>query len=100
MSEMSEIKPRSTLQVALGFFLGILLCIGCWFLSVLAGAAFRLSHAWMFSLLNAIALVASGAVALRKANQSSYLDGVLIAVSAVFVLNVIMLAAALSGHLE
>jgi len=100
MSETSEIKPRSPLQVALGFFLGILLCIGCSFLSVLAGAALGLSHAWMFSLLNAIALVASGMVALRKANQSSYPEGVLIAVSVAFVLNVIVFAAALSGHLE
>jgi hypothetical protein len=99
MSEWSESNPRSTLQVALGFFLGVLVCIG-WFLSVLAGAALGLGQAWMFSLLNAIALVASGAVALRKSNQSSYPEGVLIAVSVAFVLNVIMFAAALSGHFE
>jgi hypothetical protein len=100
MSETSESNPRSTLQVAFGFFLGILLCIGCWFLSVLAGAALGLQHAWMFPLLNAIALVVSGAVALRRANQSSYPEGVLIAISVAFVLNVVIFAAALSGHME
>jgi hypothetical protein len=100
MSQPSESNPRSTLQVALGFFLGILVCIGCWFLSVLAGAALGLRHTWMLPLLNAIALVATGAVALRKANESSYPEGVLIAVSVAFVLNVLNFAITLSGHLE
>ena len=54
----------------------------------------------MLPLLNAIALVATGAVALRKANESSYPEGVLIAVSVAFVLNVLNFAITLSGHLE
>jgi len=55
---------------------------------------------WMFPLLNAIALVASGMVALRTVNKSSYPEGVLMAVSVAFVLNVVLFAVTLSRHVE
>jgi hypothetical protein len=100
MSETPENNPRSILQVALGFLFGILVCVGCWFFSTLLGAALGVRHLWMFPVLNAIALVASGLVALRNVNQSSYPDGVLTAVSVAFILNVLFFATTLSGHLE
>jgi len=57
-------------------------------------------HSWMFPVINAIALVASGVVALRNVNKSSYPEGVLIAVSVALILNVLVFAITLSGHVE
>jgi hypothetical protein len=93
-------NPRSTLQVALGFSLGVLVCLGCLFFSILLGAALGLRHAWMFPLLNAIALVVAGVVALRNIHKSSYPEGVLIAVSVAFLLNILFAAVTLSKHAE
>jgi hypothetical protein len=100
MSETREISPRSTLQVALGFLLGILACLGCFFVSILLGAALGLRDPWMFLLLNAIELVAVGVVILRRVHGSSYPEGVLIAVSLAFLLNVVVFAATLSGSVD
>ena len=100
MLETAESSPRSILQVTLGSLLGILVCVGCLVLSTLLGAALGLRDSWMFPGLNAIALVASGLVALRKVNNSSYPEGVLIAVSVAFILNALVFAATLSGHME
>jgi len=97
MSETPEINPRSTLKVALGFLLGILACVGCFFVSVLLGALLGLRDPWMFVLLNAAALVTTGLMALRYVHKSSYPDGALIAVSVAFLVNLVLLAAALSG---
>jgi len=100
MSDVPKTSERSTLQVAMGFLLGILVCVSCWFLSFLLGAALGLRHAWMFPVLNAAALAASGVVALRNVSKSSYPEGVLIAVSVAFILNVLVFAISLSGHAE
>jgi hypothetical protein len=100
MSETPESSPRSIHQVALGFLLGILVCVGCLFFSILLGAALRVRHTWIFPVLNAIALIASGLVALRNANKSSYPEGVLIAVSVAFILNFVLLAMTQSGYVE
>jgi hypothetical protein len=99
MSETPENNPRSILQVALGFLLGILVCVGCLFFSILLAAVLRV-RLWMFPVLNAIALVASGLVALRNASKSSYPEGVLIAVSVAFILNFVLLAMTQSGYVE
>jgi hypothetical protein len=100
MSESIEIKRRSTLEVALGFLLGILVCLGCSFASILLGALLRLRDPWMFTLLNAIALVAVGVVMMRRVHGSSYPEGVLIAVSLAFLLNVVVFAATLLGSVD
>ena len=100
MRETPDNKPRSTLRAVLGFLLGTLVCISCLFFSILLGGALGLRHAWMFPTLNAIALVASGMLALRKAHKSSYSEGVLIAVSVAFILNVLFVAVTLSRHSE
>ncbi len=100
MSEMPENSPRSTLRVALGFLLGILVCVGCLFFSILLGAVLGVRHTWMFPVLNAIALFAAGVVALRSVNKSSYPEGVLIAISVVFIINVFFVAMTWSTYVE
>jgi hypothetical protein len=100
MLETTEINTRSPLQVALGFLLGIPVCVGSLFASIFFVAVFRLPQPWMFPVLNAILLIASGTVALRKIHRSSYPEGVLIAVSVAFLLNVILAAATLSRYVE
>lgn len=100
MAETREGSPRSNLQVALGFILGVLVCVSCVFFSTLLGAALGVRNPRMFSVLNAIALVASGLVALRNINKSRYLEGVLIAVSVAFILNATFLALFQSGYVE
>jgi hypothetical protein len=99
--ETRESNSRSSLQVALGFLLGVLVCVGCLFFSILLGGALGASRPWMFPVLNAIALFASGVVALRSINKSSYTEGVLIAVSVAFILNVgIFFATTRPGFVE
>jgi|HubBroStandDraft_5_1064220.scaffolds.fasta_scaffold54450_2 hypothetical protein len=100
MVETRESNSRSRLQVALGLLLGVLVCVGCLIFSILLGAALGLSHPWTFPALNAITLVASGMVALRNINKSSYSEGVLIAVSVAFILNVVFLALTRPGYVE
>jgi hypothetical protein len=81
MLETTEVNSRSTLQVALGFLLGILACVGCFFVSILLAGVLGLRDPWMFVLLNAAALVTTGLMALRNIHKSSYPDGALIAIS-------------------
>jgi hypothetical protein len=100
MCETPEHSTRSILQVALGFLLGIPVCLGCFFFSMILGGVLGVRPIWMFPLLNAIALVGSGMVALRRVNKSSYPEGVLIAISVAFVLNVVLFAVTLSRRLE
>jgi hypothetical protein len=97
MLETTEVNSRSTLQVALGFLLGILACVGCFFVSILLAGVLGLRDPWMFVLLNAAALVTTGLMALRNIHKSSYPDGALIAISVAFLLNLLLLAATLSG---
>ena len=97
MFEEPENNRRSIPQVAMGFLLGILVCLGCLFFSILLGSVLGLRQVWMFPLLNGIALVAAGTVALRRVSQSSYPEGVLIAVSVAFLLNVLFIVATLSN---
>ena len=99
--ETRESKSRSGLQAALGLLLGVLVCVGCLFFSILLGAALRVGQPWMFPVLNAIALVAPGVVTLRNINKSSYPEGVLIAISVAFILDVVVfLATTQSGYVE
>ena len=102
MVETREGNSRSILRVALGFLLGVLVCVGCLFFSILLGAALGVRRLWMFPALNAIALVACGVFALRNLNKSSYPEGVLITISVAFILNVVFLILGLSpsGYVE
>jgi hypothetical protein len=83
----TESNPRSTIQVLLGILLGILVSLGCLFFSVFLGSALGLRREWMFPVLNALALVASGIIALRQWRESSYAQGILIAVSVALLLD-------------
>ena len=81
MFETQQNNPRSTLQVFLGFLLGVVIDLAGLFLSVMLGSALALHQTWLFAVLNAIALLAAGIVALRYVRESSYAQGVVIALS-------------------
>jgi hypothetical protein len=53
----------------------------CFFLSVMLGFAAALHQTWMYSAFNAIGLIAAGMIALRHFRESSYAQGVVIALS-------------------
>jgi hypothetical protein len=79
-------NPRSSGEVILGFLLGILATLGCLFFCVVLGMILG-GPSWLFPVINGLALVAVGIVALRNVPESSYYMGALIAVSLVFLLN-------------
>jgi hypothetical protein len=79
--------PRSTLQVFLGFLLGVVASLGCLFLAIFLGSTLGSSRDWVFPVFNAIALIAVGIVALRQARESSFALGVVIALSLALLLD-------------
>jgi hypothetical protein len=81
MFEPPQNNPRSTLQVFLGFLLGVVIDLLCIFLTVMLGSAGGLRQAWLYSALNAIGLIAAGIIAVRHFRESSYAQGVVIALS-------------------
>ena len=80
-------KPRSNLQVFLGFLLGIVASLGCLFLSIFLGATLGSKPVWIFPALNAVALILVGFVALRHVKESSYAVGVVIALGLALLLD-------------
>ena len=88
---MLEIPPektsRSTVEVVLGLLFGILISLGCLFLSIFLGLTISPSHSWLFPLLNGVGLVIAGIIALRQMQESSYALGIVIALSLAFLLN-------------
>jgi len=82
-----EKTPRSTLEVVLGFLLGVLISLGCLFFSISLGMTISPSHSWLFPLLNAVGLAVAGIIALRQMRESSYALGIVIALSLSFLLN-------------
>jgi hypothetical protein len=81
MFETPQNNPNSTLQVFLGFLLGVLIDLVCFFLSIMLGFTVALHQAWLYSVFNAVGLLAAGIVALRHFRESSYAQGVVIALS-------------------
>jgi hypothetical protein len=81
MFETPPNNPRSTLQVLLGFLLGVVIDLVCFFLSIMLGGALALRQAWLYAVFNAIGLIAAGIIALRHFRDSSYAQGVVIALS-------------------
>jgi hypothetical protein len=73
--ETIDNKSGATLQVLVGFLLGLLIDLGCLFLSILLGLALRVGQAWLFSAFNAVALIGAGIIALRHVRKSSYAQG-------------------------
>ena len=87
MFETPQNNPRSTLQVFLGFLLGVVIDLVCFCFSVMLGFAVALHQTWLYSAFNAIGLIAAGLVALRHFRESSYAQGVAIALSLGLVLD-------------
>jgi uncharacterized membrane protein YccC len=87
---MFETQPEgnrpSTGEVILGFLLGILASLLCLFFCVFLGSTLG-GRPWTFPVINGLALVGVGIMALRKVRESSYALGVVIAVSLMFLLN-------------
>jgi hypothetical protein len=81
-----EGNPRSTREVILGFLLGVLASLLCLFFCIFLGSTVG-GRGWMFPVINGLALVGVGIIALRKMRESSYALGVLIAISLTFLLN-------------
>jgi hypothetical protein len=82
-----ENNPRSTIQVVLGFLLGVLLALGCLFFAIFLGTALALRQAWLFPVLTGVGLIGAGSVALRQMRESSYALGVVIALSLALLLD-------------
>jgi hypothetical protein len=83
----SRQTSRSTIQVFLGFLLGVVACLGCLFLAIFFGSTLGPHSMWIYPVFNAFALIAVGIVALRHARQSSYAMGVVIALSLALLLD-------------
>ena len=79
--------PRTTIQVILGFLFGVLISLGCLFLTIFLGMTISPSRTWLFPMLNAVGLALAGVVAFRQMRESSYALGIVIALSLAFLLN-------------
>ena len=87
MDETSENNPRSTIQVILGFLLGIVIALGSLFFTIFLGSALHLRQQWLFPAFTALGIIAVGIVALRQMRESSYALGVVIALSLALLLD-------------
>jgi hypothetical protein len=87
MFETIDDKSGATLQVLVGFLLGLLIGLGCLLLAILLGLALRVGHAWLFPAFNAVALVIAGIIAMRRVRKSSYAQGVVIALALALMLD-------------
>jgi uncharacterized membrane protein YccC len=76
-----EKSARSTVQVVLGFLLGVVITLGCLFFAIFLGSALAMRQQWLYPVIIAIALVLAGIIALRHVRESSYALGVVIALA-------------------
>ena len=82
-------KPRSNLQVFLGFLLGIVASLGCVFLTIFLAGIPGYKPGWIFPAFNAVALILVGVVALRHVKESSYARGAVIALGLALLLDAV-----------
>ena len=82
-----DTSPRTTIQVILGVLFGILISLGCLFLTIFLGMTISPRRSWLFPLLNAAGLALAGIVAFRQRKESSYAFGMVIALALAFLLN-------------
>ena len=80
-------NPRSNLQVALGFLLGVVASLGCLFLMIFLAATLGSRPGWVLPAFNAAALISVGVVALRRAKESSFALGTVIALALALLLD-------------
>ena len=82
---MPDLQPgksaRSTVQVVLGFLLGVVIALGSLFFAIFLGSALAMRQQWLYPVIIAIALVLAGIIALRHVRESSYALGVVIALA-------------------
>jgi len=74
-------KPRSNLQVVLGFLLGVVIGLGCLFLTIFLAGTLGSKAGWILPAFNAAALISVGVVAFRHVKESSYALGIVIALA-------------------
>ncbi|MGA2103001.1 MAG: hypothetical protein ABSG34_17970 [Candidatus Sulfotelmatobacter sp.] len=88
MLEAEPEKPsRSTIQVFLGFLLGVLGSLVFLFFAIPLGGIFGSGHTWLFPVFNAIGLIVAIVIALREVRESSYALGFVIALSLALLLD-------------
>jgi hypothetical protein len=76
-----ENNSRPTMQVVLGFLLGVLIALGCLFFSIFLGTALAWRERWLFPVFTGIGLGVAGIVAFRRMKESGYAFGIVIALS-------------------
>ena len=86
---LPEYERRSTIQVVLGFLLGVVFSLGCLFLSIFLAYTLNLRGAWPYFALNTLAIIGAGIVALRHFRRSSDAAGAVIALSLALLLDAI-----------
>ena len=81
MNEPAARNPRSTLQIILGFLLGVIACLLFLFLAMFLASTLGPRRNWTEFLFVAIALVLAGSLSLKNFRRSSYSAGLTIAFS-------------------
>ena len=82
MLETEPKKPaRFNLQVFLGFLLGVVASLGSLFLAIFFGQALEQHGRWIYSAINAVALIGVGIFALRRVRESDLALGAVMALS-------------------
>ncbi len=86
---LSDNEQRSTIQVVLGFLAGVVFSLACLFLSIFLAYTLNLRGVWPYFVLNTLAILGAGIVALRHFRRSSYAAGAVIALSLALVLDAV-----------
>jgi hypothetical protein len=88
MFETEPEKPsRFKLQVFLGFLLGVVASLACFFSAIFLGFTLRANRTGLYPILVAVGLIAAWILALRNMRQSSYAFGAVIALSLALLLD-------------
>lgn len=79
MHEPAAPKPRSNVQIVLGFLLGVVASLLFLFLAMFLASTLGPRRSWTEFVFEAIALVLAGALALKNYRRSSFAVGLTIA---------------------
>lgn len=82
-----ETPSRSNLQVFLGFLLGVVASLGCFFLAIFLGFTVGPNRTGLYPIFVAVGLIAVWILALRNMRKSSYALGAVIALSLALLLD-------------
>src|SRR5579859_2622019 len=89
LETQSENNPRPTIQVVLGFLLGILIALGGLFFSIFLSMTLNVRQGWITLMFMGVALLGAGIIAIRRMKESSYALGVAIALALALLLDVV-----------